>query len=62
MDRELKHCQHCGKETAKRIRCNICHRLFCRVCIGTPARDLGGPLCEKCTKGENKRWNYVESM
>jgi late competence protein required for DNA uptake (superfamily II DNA/RNA helicase) len=52
MNRELKHCQHCGKETAKRIRCNSCHRLFCRVCIGmgTTARDLYGPLCEKCTR------------
>jgi late competence protein required for DNA uptake (superfamily II DNA/RNA helicase) len=56
MNRELKHCQHCGKETAKRIRCNICHRLFCRVCIGmgTTARDLAGPLCEKCTKAEGE--------
>ena len=53
MDQELKRCQHCGAETVKRIRCNICLRLFCRVCIGmgTTAKDTSTPIGFAKTSG-----------
>jgi hypothetical protein len=44
-------CPLCEVLVPRRIRCNICKRLICRMCIWTTAKDMGGPLCRECDPG-----------
>lgn len=41
-------CSVCELDNGRRVRCNICDRLVCELCIGTTAPDMGGPLCDDC--------------
>jgi hypothetical protein len=42
-------CQVCEVPTGRRVRCRICRKLVCRLCVGVTAPDHGGPICKECT-------------
>ena len=42
-----RNCKECGEFVKRRIRCRICGRLVCRICIHTTAPDMGSPICKR---------------
>jgi hypothetical protein len=49
MGKKPKECPLCNELCARRIRCNICNKLVCKLCILTTVKDMGGPLCSECS-------------